>query len=230
MRHKLTQAVFAVAAIAALTLSLAACGRTGEAQTADAEATPNEAPRAEGSILKQIFRSAPEVVEVPAGIVLRLSFDNFLSSHRSSPGETFRARVVQAVSVDGVEAIPTGATVVGTVTEARGPKKVGGRARLSLDFHTLELPDGKPVAIAAAFAARGKSETPKDAAIIGGSTLAGAILGEEVDDGEGGVIGAIVGGLAGTAAAIKTKGKPVEVARGTVMTIELTRPVTVRVG
>lgn len=219
---------------AALLLSLAACGGAGEAEPAAANEPTAEARQAagepQGSFLARLFQAEPRIYEVPAGTVLQVRFEDHLSSHTSQSGSAFRTTVTQGVSIDGEEAIPAGAVVRGTIVEARGPKKVGGRAQLELDFHTLELPEAEPVAIAATFSARGRSETPKDAAIIGGSTLAGAILGEKVDDGEGGVIGAIVGGVAGTAAAIKTKGKPVEVPSGTVMSIELTRPVTVRVG
>ncbi len=225
MRRNLYHRATGLAAAAALILSLAGCGGTGEARVADAEPAQER-----GSFLSEIFKDEPQRYEVPAGTVLTVRFQDHLSSHASQAGQTFRSRVTQAVSVGGHEAIPAGAMVIGTVTEARGPKKVGGRARLSLDFHTLQIADAEPLAIAAVFAAAGKSETPKDAAIIGGSTLAGAVLGEKVDDGEGGVIGAIVGGLAGTAAAMKTKGKPVEIAAGTVMSVELTRPVTVVVG
>ena len=42
-------------------------------------------------------------------------------------------------------------------------------------------------------------------------------------------IGAIIGGVAGTVAAKKTKGKPVEVPAGTMLTLTLTQPLTVQV-
>ena len=225
MRGNLYDRMTRLAAAAILALGLGGCGSPAETRTADA------APAQEkGTFLSGVFNRQPESFEVPAGTVLTLRFRDHLSSHTSQNGEAFSCEVTQAVSIDGTEVVPAGAAVIGTVTEARGPKKVGGRARLTLDFHTLQIDEAAPLAIAAVFAAAGKSETPKDAAIIGGSTIAGAVLGEKVDDGEGGVIGAIVGGVAGTAAAIKTRGKPVEVAAGTVMSVELARPVTIEVG
>lgn len=206
--------------------ALVACGPTDEpAETETAAGEPEKR-----GFLSKVFRSEPERVTVPAGTVVVVRFEDTLSSHTSQADQGFRVSVVQEVSVEGRLAIPSGSVVLGAVTEARGPKKVGGRARLSLDFHTLELPSGVSLPIQAAFAQTGKSETPKDAAIIGGSTLGGAILGEAVDEGEGTIVGAIVGGLAGTAAAIKTRGKPVEVPEGTVMSLELTGPVTIELG
>ena len=225
MRNHLIDRAMSLAAAAALVSSLAGCGGPGEAsQTAEAE--PKGGDR---SFFAELISSEPRSVTVPAGTVLTVRFEDHLSSHTSQVGQTFRTRVTQEVSVDGRVAIPAGSTVVGVVSEARGPKKVGGRARLGLDFDTLESPSGDTAPISAAFAASGKSQTPRDAAIIGGSTLGGAILGESIDEGEGTVVGAIVGGLAGTAAAIKTKGKPVEIGIGTVMSIELIAPVTVEI-
>ncbi|MGH9464277.1 MAG: hypothetical protein ACRD0X_01440, partial [Thermoanaerobaculia bacterium] len=123
--------------------------------------------------------------------------------------------------------VPAGSRVVGAVADAHSARKIGGRAILSLRFHTLELPAGASVPIAASFASAGRSQAPRDAAIIGGSTLGGAILGEALHEGEGGIIGAVVGGIAGAVGAKRTHGRPVEVPAGTVMSIELAGPVTV---
>lgn len=230
-----------LAGLLALALVAAACGGGSEpvaeeAATNGAEEEPRplepEATEAreverEPSFLAKVFEPEPELRTVPAGTIVVVEFQDSLSSHSSSVGTAFRARVRQEISIDGKVVIPRGATVVGRVTEASRPKKVGGRARLSLEFHTLELPAGGALPIRATFAQRGKSETPKDAAIIAGSTLGGVVLGEAVDKGEGGVIGGILGGVGGTVAAMKTKGKPVEVPAGTVMSLELSEPVTV---
>jgi hypothetical protein len=117
---------------------------------------------------------------------------------------------------------------VGRVTEAHQPK-VGGRARLALEFTTVELPSGESAPIEAVFSASGKKQNLKDAGIIAGSTVGGAILGEAVDEGEGGVIGGILGGIGGAVAASRNKAVPVEIPAGTVMAVELVRPVTLEV-
>lgn len=218
------------AAALALWLPLAACGTAGSDETAaDAggEQAADAATGTEPSFFQRVFRSAPEPVTVPAGTVLPVRFLDTLSSHESAVGQAFQAEVVQDIAIDGKTVIPAGARILGTVTEAR-PPKIGGRARLSLDFSTLDI-DGASYPITAAFAQRGKSETPKDAAIIGGGTLGGAILGEAVDEGEGTVVGAVVGGIAGALGAKKTKGKPVVVPAGSTMSLELASPVTVEV-
>jgi hypothetical protein len=171
----------------------------------------------------------PVLLTVPAGTLVVVEFQESLSSHTSQVGQEFRTRITQAVAAQGGIAIPAGSTLLGEVTEAEPAQKVGGRARLSLDFHSLYLPSGQTYPVTAVFSDKGKSQTGKDAAIIGGATLGGAILGNAVDPGEGTKIGAIVGGVAGAIAAKKTKGKPVEVPAGTVMTLELSQPVTIEV-
>jgi hypothetical protein len=117
---------------------------------------------------------------------------------------------------------------VGRVTEAHQPK-VGGRARLSLEFTSVELPSGESAPIDAVFSARGKGQNMKDAGIIAGSTVGGALLGEAVHEGEGGVIGGLLGGIGGAVAASRNKARPVEIPAGSVMAIELVQPVTLEV-
>lgn len=183
----------------------------------------------EPTFFQRIFQREPETRTAPAGTLLGVRFLDSLSSHTSAAGETFRAEVAQEVSAGGRVVIPAGSRVVGTVADAHPARKIGGRSILSLRFHTLELPNGESVPIAASFATAGRSQAPRDAAIIGGSTLGGAILGEAIHEGEGGIIGAVVGGIAGAVGAKRTQGRPVEVPAGTVMSIELNDPVTVTV-
>jgi hypothetical protein len=223
--------------MSALLLAGAACGRQGEAdllpdevaeatgvvRESEAEAEP-ESP----SILSRLLAREPQRVDVPTGTQLEIELLDTLSSHTSQPGEPFSARVTTDVRIGDVVAVPAGAMIRGTLTEARPPRGVGGRARLTLDFRELHTDSGS-LPISAALTRVGKSQAGKDAAIIGGSTIGGAILGEAIDDGDGDVIGAIVGGLAGTAAAVKTRGKPLVVEAGTVLAIELQQSVTVEV-
>ena len=171
--------------------------------------------------------AVPVELEVPHGTLLRLTLDDTLSSHESSVGESFVARVEQEVSIDGRVAIPYGAVVRGRVTEAHEAHKVGGRAALGVAFETLETGDGGSLPIAASLRRIGKSEKVKDGAIIAGATAAGAILGESIDKGEGGVIGGILGGIGGAFAAKETGGKPIEILAGTGLAIELEAPMTV---
>lgn len=198
------------------------------------EAAPSrqaEADRAtrHESFFDRLLGDRTRAVTVPPGTVVQLRFSETVSSRYSSAGDAFRTTVDEDVRISDAVAIPAGSVIVGRVTEAHQPRQVGGRARLSLEFTGLELPSGESESIEAVFASRGKSQNLKDGAIIAGSTLGGAVLGEAVHEGEGGVIGGILGGVGGAVAASKNKAKPVEVPAGTVMAVELVRPVTLEI-
>ncbi len=168
---------------------------------------------------------------VPAGLVLNVELLDTVSSASNSPGDSVTARVNQDVVVDGKLVIPAGSTVSGTVTEARGLKAIGGKAKLRLEFNAVELPLGE-IPIRAAFAREGKSETKKDAATIGGAAAGGALLGRIFDrshEARGTVTGALIGGAAGTAVAAGTKGEEVTLPSGTRLALHLQSPVTVKV-
>jgi len=169
----------------------------------------------------------PTLVTIPARSILAVELDKTLSSHTSQVGENFRAFLVQDVTAEGQIALPMDSIVLGRVTEAKPAKKVGGRARLSLEFYSIQMPNGQQAPLEVVFAEAGRSQTTKDAAIIGGSTLGGAVIGHAVNKGEGTAIGAIVGGLAGAAVANETRAKPVVVNSGSILTLELIEPLTV---
>ena len=180
------------------------------------------------SFLDRLLGDRTREVTVPPGTTVMLRWSETVSSRASAPGDSFRTTVDEDVTIDDAIAIPSGSVIVGRVTEAHQPK-VGGRARLALEFTSVELPSGESAPIDAVFSASGKGQNLKDAGIIAGSTVGGAILGEAVHEGEGGVIGGILGGIGGAVAASRNKARPVEIPAGSVMAIELVRPVTLEV-
>ncbi|RMF75270.1 MAG: glycine zipper 2TM domain-containing protein [Acidobacteria bacterium] len=155
-----------------------------------------------------------------------------LSSETSQPGDGFSARIVDDVVVDGRTVIPAGSVVEGFVKEVTSTsKKIGGTARLELDFDRLVLPDGETAAVRMAFVAAGKSQAGKDAATIGGAAAGGALLGrllKKKDKSKGTLIGAILGGAIGAAIAANNPGDPVEIPEGTVLPVRLEDGLTVK--
>lgn len=168
---------------------------------------------------------------VPTGTIMQLELVDSVSSAGSTPGDSVQARVVQDIVVDGHVAIPANSTVTGRVVSARGLKKIGGRALLGLEFTMVETSSGE-MPIRAAWSRLGKSETKKDAAIIGGSAAGGALLGrvmDKRDEARGTLVGGLLGGAAGTAVAAGTKGQEIQLGPGTHLTVHLQAPVTVEI-
>jgi hypothetical protein len=168
---------------------------------------------------------------IPSGTTMNVELLDSVGSATSSPGDSVQGRVKQDVVLDGKVVIPAGSTVSGSVTAARGLKKIGGKAILGVTFNSVELPSGE-TPIRAAFYREGKSETKKDAATIGGAAAGGAILGRILSrdhDAKGTAAGAIIGGAAGTAIAAGTKGEEIHLPSGTQLALHLQAPVTVKV-
>jgi hypothetical protein len=168
---------------------------------------------------------------VPAGTPVTLEIVDGVSSAGAHPGDAVTARVVGDIVLDGAPVVPAGSTVTGRVAQARGLKKIGGRALLALEFTAVETPTGT-APIQAVWSRLGKSETKKDAAIIGGSAAGGALLGRVIDgnhDAKGTILGGIVGGAAGTAIAAGTKGQEIVLPSGSQLIVHLQAPTTVKV-
>ena len=167
---------------------------------------------------------------IDEGTPIAVEILDTVSTKYSRAGDAFNARLAKDLLADnGRVAVRRGADIRGHVAEVKKSQRIGGRAGIVLVMDTLELPDGSNAPIEAAWSTTGKSQTPKDAATIGGATVGGAILGRILDDGDGDVIGGILGAAAGTAAARQMVGKPLVVGDGAVLNMHLRAPIAVRV-
>ncbi len=194
--------------------------------------------RLEGSADDQSAQApaaAPEPLRtftLPTGTRLDTELRSSLSSATARAGDEVRARLRQPVVIDGTEVVPAGSEVVGEVTEAVPLGKVGGQARLVLDFRRLEPRGSDPVPIDAEIATKGENETARDAATIGGAAVGGAVLGRVLNrghKGKGSLIGAIVGAAAGTVIASRSQGEEVVLPAGAQLQLTLNQPADVEV-
>jgi hypothetical protein len=169
-------------------------------------------------------------VTIPTGTRLSIELKTPLASDRSGVEDRVEGVLRRALVVDGVDVVPAGTTVVGSVTEAQRAGRVKGRARLALRFHSLAVDGEEALEIAAAPIAREAAATKKeDAAKIGIGAGAGAVIGAIAGGKRGAVVGGTVGAGAGTGVVLATRGDEVTLAAGTVLSTSLTRPLAVRV-
>jgi hypothetical protein len=204
-----------------------AAGRDA-ARSADAAAAAADGARrtAEAPSLSE-YRE----VTIPAGTVIPIELTTSVGSATSSVEDQVRGRVRRSIHVAETEAIPAGATVLGTVTEATRSGRVKGRARVAFRFTSIDMPgDAERVSIRTGLIAREAEGTQKkDAAKIGGAAAAGAVIGGIIGGGDGAAKGAAIGGGAGTGVVLSTRGKEVSLPAGTAVSTKLTEPVTIRV-
>lgn len=211
-----------------------ACGTSA----ADGEAVPEDAainpakPKATQSRPAAVKAkpAAPRVREVtiPSGTTLRLSLTSSVASDTSQVEDAVSAELIQAVTVDGRDVVPAGATVGGQVTNAEDSGRVKGRAQVGFRFNTLTTGGDRYEMQTAAVSRMAPATKGEDATKIGIGAGAGAVIGGLLGGKEGAAKGAAVGGGAGTGVVLATKGKEMRLAPGADVTTTLTAPLTVR--
>jgi hypothetical protein len=108
-----------------------------------AAASRQKAPGLRG-LLARAEAPDPELMKAhPGAELLHAYLTTTISSATAKPGDTFRARVVQPV-YDGHHqlAVPEGAILIGTVTQAKPAKSFGRKGQLRFSFRELQMPGG----------------------------------------------------------------------------------------
>ncbi|MBM3791603.1 MAG: hypothetical protein FJW35_14815 [Acidobacteria bacterium] len=181
--------------------------------------------------------SQAAVVEKGTRLVLQLN--DHLSSKLTREGDVFTATVVSPVLLKDRLVIPKGSLVTGRVSRVQRPGRFRGKAMMNLIFETVRIPGKEPLAIVASLtridpegktatgsegAVTGEGSAGKDAAGVAKPGLAGAGIGALIGGGKGAAIGAGAGAVAGLATVFATRGKDLEIRRGSTMEVVLDRP------
>lgn len=172
--------------------------------------------------------AGPRNYTVPAGTSLTAQLPAQISTKTAKVGDRVSAYLTSDLVVDGKVIAKSGALLQGSVSQVvSGSNKIGGTATLGLTFDNLTLADGsdKPVRGSVTQVAA-KSDTGKDTAKIAGGAIAGAVIGHQVNDDKGSLIGGLLGAAGGAIAAKKT-GSEVVLPAGTQIGFTLDQPVDV---
>jgi hypothetical protein len=168
-----------------------------------------------------------EAVTIPSGAMVRIRINQTLDSSRTQPGTRFDGIVVNDVVAGGSVAIPRGATVQGTVIDAKKSGALSGRGELSLQLTEVTLA-GKSYPLASnvwnQHGGDKTTETVNKTAIGGGI---GALFGAAVGGGAGAAIGAGVGGALGLGSSAASGNGQVYVPSEGLLTFQLAQPATV---
>jgi hypothetical protein len=165
---------------------------------------------------------------VPAGTTITVSLGSAIGSKLSQPGQTFNGSVSKDVVVGNEVVIPRGATVTGTVTDAKPLGRFKGGAELQVRLESVTL-NGADVPVQTAvrtFTAKGKGK--RTAVMTGGGAAVGGIIGALAGGGKGAAIGALAGGGAGAGGAAFTGNKDIVLPAETVVSFELSQPLELR--
>ncbi|HVG26344.1 MAG TPA: hypothetical protein VM865_01970, partial [Acidobacteriaceae bacterium] len=167
-------------------------------------------------------------VTVPTGSLLRVRINRGLDADHLQPGTQFDGIVLSDVAAGGAIAIPRGATVQGTVVDARKAGALKGQGELSLEINSVTL-GGNVFPLSTELwqrEGRDKSTTTVHSAL--GLGALGAILGGVAGGGAGAAVGAGVGGAVGVAGAASSPGGRVIIPPEAVLTFHLSQPAVVK--
>lgn len=202
----------------------------------DASATDQNAPadteQASGGEARPRKQPKPaarrEHLTVPAGTAVTVSLGSALGSKLSQAGQTFDGSVAKDVMVGNAVAIPQGANVSGTVTDAKPLGKFAGGAILSvrLDSITLHGSNLQVQTEAKTFTQKGKGK--RTAVVTGGGAALGGIIGGLVGGGKGAAIGLAAGAGAGAGGSALTGNKDIVLPAESALTFELSQPLELR--
>jgi len=191
-------------------------GVTQTAATGQAPA-PAAAPQAQPAT-----PPPPPEVHVTAGTTLAIRVDQRLSAKGSRPGEKFTGEIVEPIKDNGGNIIiPKGSPVTGRVDAAKARGHFKGAAILSLRLTSLTL-NGKEYPLETRnLQERKKGKGKRSAAMIGGGTGLGMLIGGVASGGTGLVIGGLAGAGAGTAGAGLTGNRDLVIPAETIVRFKL---------
>ncbi len=225
--------IFALLLAACLTV-LAGCEsmptQEGAADTAYSESGGSSAPGQSQSVTPGggAVPAAPKSVTLPAGTAITVRTTNTLSSGTVQAGESFAA-TLEAPIVDGTWVIaPQGANVRGVIAHSNAGGKVKGRADLGIRLTSIQTASGRNLEVnTTTYSVAAQSTKKKDAKKIGIASGVGAAVGAIVGGGKGAAVGAGAGAGAGTAGVLMTHGDSAVIRSESVVTFQLSDPVTV---
>ena len=170
----------------------------------------------------------PATLTIPAGTVLSVRINEYLSSDKNQVGDRVTATLQQPVVVNGYVVARRGQMLVGQVEAAQKAGRVTGTSQLGIELTDMTIADGqsRPI-LTELWKGSGGTSHGADAATIGGTTALGAAIGSIADWGRGAAIGAGAGAAAGIGAVLLTRGRPTVIPPETWLTFRLKDPLTV---
>jgi hypothetical protein len=182
--------------------------------------------------------AAKRTVSLPTGATFIAEMITPINTGTSNVGDKIEAKLVDQLSspdAGGAVIAEAGSRLKGEIVElkrASHAKSEDDRAMVKMAFTSLETVDGEKTLEATVTNAEGRmiagSTTKRDALIIGGSTIAGAVLGKVVGkDTKGVVIGAVGGAVLGTGAVMAAKGYELDVPAGSKVSLRVDAPISV---
>jgi hypothetical protein len=227
--------ILILGALTPLSYPVALLAQAPQGQPAETQASPQQPADAQSQTQlenQQAGQSAqvapPFSLTLPAGAIVRVRVDEWLSSDQNLPGDNFSAVLDQPIVVDGWVVARRGQAQTGRVSVAKKAGRTSGTSQLGVEMPELTLVDGQQLQLQTQMVQMSAGTSHgQDAAVIGSTTGVGATIGAIAEGGAGAAAGAGVGAIAGIVGVMATRGKPTAIPPETVLTFRLQSPVTI---
>ncbi len=174
-------------------------------------------------------------IDIPAGTTFDIEMVTPVDTRTSNVGDRVEGKLVAPITQNGTVLAEAGAMVSGQVSDVQRASRHKGeedRASLALEFNSIETVDGPKALHATVNNAEGKMVAKgtgtRDKLIIGGSTVAGAIIGKVAGGStKSTIIGAVGGAAAGTGAMLMVKGHELSIEQGAKVSLRVDKPITI---
>ena len=176
-------------------------------------------------------QSAANTITVPAGTKLLMKLKSGVNTKTAKAGDGVYLETDFPISINNTMAIPPGTYVQGVIDNVKRSGRVKGRAEVLFHFTTLIFPNGYTVSVPGAVndvpgadvgrvvnkegTVQADGTKGKDAGTIAGPAAEGAIIGALARGGKGALIGSGIGGAAGLAEVLFTRGDEINYPAGT---------------
>jgi hypothetical protein len=151
----------------------------------------------------------PNTLTIPAGTVLVIRTNDFLSTDKNQVGDQFTAVLDQPLVVNGWVVARRGQVLIGKVKDVRKAGRIKGTSELGVELTDITVVDGRQLPILTElWKGSGGTSHGQDAATVATTTGVGALIGAAADWGRGAAIGAGAGAAAGIGAVLLTRGRP----------------------
>ena len=167
---------------------------------------------------------------VPEGTILRVAFDEPISTATAKIGDTVRGRVLDDVLADdGTVVAASGSRVVGKIENVIDSGKLARRAELRFRLTDLETRAGTVPISTSAYERIGDPHTKRNVGYIAGGAAVGAIVGQVLGkDTDSTLKGAAAGAAVGTGVAAATGDLDFTIDAGRTVAFTLEEPLRVR--
>jgi hypothetical protein len=185
--------------------------------------------------------SNENTLTIPAGSKIPVALKHAISTKSAREGDAVYAATTFPFVLNEKVLVPAGTYVQGRISHVQKAGRVKGRAEVLIHFTTLIYPNGYTVMLPGAIenvpgaektsikdkegTIRQDSDTGKKVGTIASTGATGAVVGGLSRGGKGALIGAGVGGAAGTAIALLTRNTDVRLDAGTTLEMVIQRPI-----